>query len=58
MVRYLHKNNYETGLDIWELDSIANVYATEQIVPHTPIRLRVRNKLEEIFSKSPVSSKW
>lgn len=58
MVRFLHKNNYETGLDIWELDAIANVYAAEQIIPYTPIRLRVRNKLEEIFSKSPVSSKW
>jgi hydroxymethylglutaryl-CoA lyase len=58
MVRFLHKNDYETGLDIWELDAIANVYASEQIIPHTPIRLRVKNKLEEIFNNSPMSSKW
>ena len=58
MVKYLHKNNYETGLEIWELNAIANSYAEEQIVPFTPMRLRVRNKLQEIINKSPMGSKW
>ena len=58
MVRFLHKNEYETGLDIFELNQIAQIYSPKQVEPRTPIRLRVKNRLEELFSKNPVSSKW
>tara|TARA_R110002012_G_scaffold41648_4_gene113859 strand:- start:8441 stop:9355 length:915 start_codon:yes stop_codon:yes gene_type:complete len=57
LVRFLHKRNYDTGLDIWLLDDIAQSY-TDDIIPHTPISLRVKNKLGKIFDMTPMSSKW
>ena len=56
LIRFLHRKNYDTGLDVWKLDDIAEQY-TDNITPHTPIRLRVKNKLEELFN-TPLSSKW
>lgn len=56
LVRFLDRKNYDTGLDIWKLDDIAGDYS-DNIIPQTPMRLRVRNKIEEIFS-TPISSKW
>ena len=56
LVRYLDGKNYDSGLDIWELDNIAEQY-NDNIIPQTPMRLRVKNKLEELFL-TPLSSKW
>lgn len=58
MVRYLHKNNYETGLEIHELDEIANIFSPEQNSPYTPIRLRFRNRVEKILQSRAIGSKW
>ena len=58
LVRFLHKNDYDTGLDISELDIIAQTYSPEQIIPYTPVKLRVKNKIDELFNNTPLGSKW
>jgi hypothetical protein len=58
MVTYLDKNNYETGLVISELNEIAETYAGEHFAPYTPLRLRVKNRVEKILQRKAIGSKW
>ena len=58
LVRFLHKNNYDTGLEISELDIIAEGYVDKHFTPHTPYRLRVKNRVEKILENRAIRSKW